>query len=85
MLPLLPRASAQKASPESVVVEGLDLTRALERLAAEDRAALLLHFHYDLTYAEVGHCLGVSMTAARSRIHRAVHRLRPDGEVSELD
>jgi len=85
MLPLLPRASAQKASPESVVVEGLDLTRALERLAAEDRAALLLHFHYDLTYAEVGHCLGVSMTAARSRIHRAVHRLRPDVEVSELD
>ena len=85
MLPLLPRASAQKASPESVVVEGLDLTRALDRLAAEDRAALLLHFHYDLTYAEVGHCLGVSMTAARSRIHRAVHRLRPDLEVSKLD
>ena len=38
---------------------------------AEDRAALLLQFHHDLTDAEVGRCLGVSMTAARSRIHRA--------------
>ena len=67
-----------------LVVEGIDITRALDRLRAQDRAALLLHFYYELTYAEVGRCLGISMTAARSRIHRAARRVRPDLEISEL-
>ena len=84
VLPLLPVHSAAQSSSEGEVIEGIDVTRALDRLSSDDRAALLLHFHYDLTYAEVGRCLGISMTAARSRIHRAAQRVRPDLEVSDL-
>lgn len=82
--PLLSDVASVKSSPENVVVGGVDLTRALNRLPAEDRAVLLLHFYYDLTYDEVGRCMGLSMTAARSRIHRAAHRLRPGLELSDI-
>jgi RNA polymerase sigma-70 factor, ECF subfamily len=84
VLPFLPGTGGPTTFQEGVVAEGIDITRALNRLPAQDRAALLLHFYYELTYAEVGRCLGISMTAARSRIHRASRRIRPDLEVTEL-
>jgi RNA polymerase sigma-70 factor (ECF subfamily) len=62
---------------EDRTVQTLDLDRAIDRLGPDDRLALYLHFYQDLTYEEVGHVMGSSMTAARSRIHRAVERMRP--------
>lgn len=52
---------------------------ALRLLTAEQRSALVLRDFGGLSYGEVAEVLGTSLTAARSRIHRArlelVHRL----------
>jgi len=61
----------------------LDLDRALDRLSAEERLPLLLHFYMDMTFEQVGHAVGISMTAARSRIYRALDRLRLDLQSEE--
>jgi RNA polymerase sigma-70 factor (ECF subfamily) len=54
----------------------LDLGRQLSRLPATDRAVLFLFFYLDLPLSEVGRILGISPQAAKSRVHRAVSRLR---------
>jgi RNA polymerase sigma-70 factor, ECF subfamily len=59
-------------------VERVDIARALARLAADDRQALFLHFYLDLPVEEVATVLGISASAAKGRIYRACHRLRPD-------
>jgi RNA polymerase sigma-70 factor (ECF subfamily) len=58
-------------------VERIDLARALARLSGSDRQALFLHFYLDLPIEEVGVALGISAAAAKGRIYRACHRLRP--------
>jgi RNA polymerase sigma-70 factor (ECF subfamily) len=65
-------------------IESMDLGRALDRLDPRDRLALYLHFYRDMTYEEVGQIMGVSMTAARSRVHRATRRLRPGLALQEV-
>ena len=64
-------AAAPELDPTSV-----DLERALLTLDHRDRAAIFLRYCEDLPLQEVADALGVSMTAARSRIHRALRRLR---------
>lgn len=59
-------------------IERVDLERALARLPGEDRQALFLHFYLDLPIEEVALALGISPAAAKGRIYRACHRLRPD-------
>ena len=59
-------------------VEHLDLERAMARLGERDRQALFLHFYLDLPINEVGIAMGISSSAAKTRIYRACHRLRPD-------
>jgi len=65
------------AGPEDNIVRATDIERGMSRLAPDDRAALHLRFYQDLSIAEVGHTLGISEAAARSRIYRAADRLRP--------
>ena len=67
-------AAADAADP---VAGHLDLWRALGRLRADDRAALILFYALDLPVDEVAAILRVSKGAAKTRIHRAVLRLRP--------
>jgi RNA polymerase sigma-70 factor (ECF subfamily) len=55
----------------------VDLERALAHLQATDREAIFMHFYLDLPVEEVADVLGVSPSAARARIYRACHRLRP--------
>lgn len=59
-------------------IERVDLARALARLPSDDRHALFLRFYLDLPMEEVALALGISTAAAKGRIHRACHRLRPD-------
>jgi RNA polymerase sigma-70 factor (ECF subfamily) len=59
-------------------IERVDLERALARLPSDDRQALFLHFYLDLPVEEVALALGISPSAAKGRIYRACHRLRPD-------
>jgi RNA polymerase sigma-70 factor (ECF subfamily) len=63
--------------PEILDLHKLDLERALARLPAADQQAIFMHFYLDLPVDEVAAVLGVSPSAARARIYRACHRLRP--------
>jgi RNA polymerase sigma-70 factor (ECF subfamily) len=65
-----------RSSPNGI--ERVDIARALARLPYADRQALFLHFYLDLPIEEVALALGVSAPAAKGRIYRACHRLRPD-------
>lgn len=64
--------------------EVIDLRRALERLPIFDRAALFLVFYLDLPMSEVATVLGVSVEAAKKRVHRACRKVRPQLEEIEL-
>ena len=59
------------------VAESLDLRRALRRLGHDDRLVLVLRYYLDMPFEEIATTLGISNKAARSRVERAVHRLRP--------
>jgi len=68
----------QRPRPDQSDIERVDLARALARLPNQDRQALFLHFYLDLPVEEVALALGISPSAAKGRIYRACHRLRPD-------
>jgi RNA polymerase sigma-70 factor, ECF subfamily len=65
-----------EAGEPDLDVAGWDVERALLRLGTDDRVALFLRFYEDLSLAEVAAVLRISMPAARSRIHRALGRMR---------
>lgn len=50
--------------------------RTLDALPAQYRQALILRQLQDLTYAEIGEALGISVEAVTSLIHRARHAFR---------
>jgi len=61
-----------------------DLQRALLKLNPDERLPLVLHFYLDLPLDEVARTLGVSESAAKSRIYRAAKRLRSDLTLEEV-
>src|SRR5579859_1322832 len=63
---------------EESLAEGLDLAAALGRLSDEDRLALYLHCHQDLTLEEAARVVGCGPAAFRSRFYRARERLRAE-------
>lgn len=71
-------------SPAEAAERHEDLSMALGRLRPEERAALFLRFYEDMNSREVGAALGITATAARSSIHRALRRLRIDLAEEEL-
>jgi RNA polymerase sigma-70 factor (ECF subfamily) len=73
----------RQAAPEPKV-ERLDLERGLQQLSAADRGVLFMYFYLDLPIEEVAATLGVSPAAAKSRIYRACHRLRPAVALEEM-
>jgi len=58
--------------------ETIDLMRALDRLAGEDRQILAMRFVLGLTSEEIGRSIGMSAPGVRSRLARAIARLRKD-------
>ena len=72
-----------KAGPEEEAVQRTDLERALRSLPPDDRLALYLRYYMDLPLSEVAAVLGISETAAKSRIHRAAQGLKPAVDVPE--
>ena len=70
-----------RSGPEDEAVQRTDLERALGTLGPDDRLALYLRYYMDLPLNEVAVVLGVSETAAKSRIHRAAQGLKPAVEV----
>lgn len=59
------------------VAATLDLRRALARLDHDQRLVLVLRYYLDMPFEEIAGTLGISTKAARTRVERAVHRLRP--------
>jgi RNA polymerase sigma-70 factor, ECF subfamily len=74
----LPETWSESPSPADTADQRQDLSRAIGRLSVDERAAVLLRFYEDMNSREVGEALGITATAARSRIHRALQRLRVD-------
>ncbi|HXN92630.1 MAG TPA: RNA polymerase sigma factor [Candidatus Sulfotelmatobacter sp.] len=80
----LPETRFGLPSPADAADQREDLSRALGRLSPDERAAVFLRFYEDMTSRQVGDALGITATAARSRIHRALRRLRVDLGEEEL-
>jgi RNA polymerase sigma-70 factor (ECF subfamily) len=77
---LQPAGASEDLSPAN----SSDLQRALLKLTPEERLPLVLHFYLDLPLDEVARTLGLSPSAAKSRIYRAARRLRSDLTLEEV-
>ena len=69
---------APAPSPEKLAIardEARHVFHALGRLPEIDRAALLLHAHEQMPYQEIASILGLSVSAAKVKVHRARVRL----------
>jgi len=68
----------QDPNPQRPDGTSIDLRRAVARLPADMKLALVLRYYLDLEFEDVGRVLGVSGKAAKARVHRALTRLRVD-------
>lgn len=59
------------------VEAAVDLRRALLRLSHDERLIVVLRYYLDMPFEEIATTLGITTKAARTRVERAVHRLRP--------
>lgn len=66
---------ARKEYEEEVVAD-TDLGAAIRRLHPNERLILFLYFYLDMPIDEVAEVLAMKSPAVKSRIYRAVHRLR---------
>jgi len=80
--PWLPEPIVTHAPPDRDLDLAADLSIAfltlLERLAPEERAALLLHDVFDVGYREIAAVIERSEAACRQVVHRARERVRGD-------
>ena len=79
----VPDTNAAPPVDEAGWLEGEDLRRAVMRLPDDQRVAILLHFHLDMPLSDVAVALGISVPGVKTRINRALKRLRPAMAVSE--
>lgn len=56
----------------------IDLGNALQQLEARDRSVLAMHYALGFSAAEIGRATGLSVPGVRSRLARALQRLRED-------
>lgn len=76
--PLEDEHASPGPSAEESVVSRSELSRlvaALARLPEVDRAAVLMRAQGDMSYEEISQALGISVAAARVKVHRARLRL----------
>ena len=69
--------SPEPASLDAISDDRIDLVRALQHLPREQRLTLVLRYYLDLPIDEVAGVLGISVSAAKSRIRRALKALEP--------
>jgi RNA polymerase sigma-70 factor (ECF subfamily) len=76
-LPDLPFVREPTAADHSGRVGDRDqLERAFARLSIDHRAVVVLHHYMDLTIEDTADALGISTGTAKSRLHRAMAKLR---------
>ena len=73
---ILPLTVTTSADAGEVSDSRAQLLEALRTLPSDERAAVWLRFYEDMKSQEIGQVLGISAGAARTRIHRALRRLR---------
>ena len=64
-------------APAADLAASIDLRRALRRIGHDERLVLVLRYYLDMPFEEIATTLGISPKAARTRVERAVHRLKP--------
>ena len=72
---LLARTAATTDATSAWLLED-EAWRLSAQLPPTQRAAVVLRFHADLTFADIGEALGCPEGTARSHVHRALRRLR---------
>ena len=72
---LLPEAKVH-ADPASAIANADEAWRLCTSLPPQQRAAVVLRFYQDLSFAEVGAALGCPEATARSHVHRALAVMR---------
>jgi RNA polymerase sigma-70 factor, ECF subfamily len=70
-------------SDEERWASNADVREALRKLSHGDQLIISLFFYLDMPMDEVAATLGINVDAARKRLYRAIHRLRPDLDVEE--
>jgi RNA polymerase sigma-70 factor (ECF subfamily) len=75
--------NATQSFDEATWLEAEDLRRAVDQLPYDQRVAILLHFHLDMPLSDVSLALGISVPGVKTRVNRALKRLRPAMGVSE--
>lgn len=75
-IPLDGEVEPAAADASTAVVQRDELLRAFRLLPADDRALLALRFFADLEVPDVAAALGIPLGTAKSRLHRALGRLR---------
>lgn len=69
--------SSTRLLPDPAVSVAAELRQACRRLGHDELLVLTLYYCLDLPLEEVGSTLGISREAAKSRLYRAIRRLRP--------
>jgi RNA polymerase sigma-70 factor (ECF subfamily) len=67
----------RESEPEAVSTEErIDLSLALERLSAEQRAVIVLRYYHDQSVEQAAGALNIPVDTAKSRLKAALRRLR---------
>jgi RNA polymerase sigma-70 factor, ECF subfamily len=69
-----PMLREKRVGPEDSVLHrerAADVQALLETLPAKDRAAVVMLYWYDLSYQEIAEATGTTVSAVKSRLHRA--------------
>ncbi len=77
----LAELAVEPSSPDATAADAIrraDLSTALARLSADDRAVIALRYGAGLDSEEIGRALGVSASGIRSRLSRVMDRLRKE-------
>jgi RNA polymerase sigma factor (sigma-70 family) len=64
------------APPDDVLLEGIELRKALRSMDEHKRLILVLHWYLDLPLEEIAAVTGTSLHAAESRLLRATQELK---------
>ena len=74
--PTLAAAAPVTADPAVAIADADQALRLCAELPPTQRAAVVLRFYEDRSFAEIAHILGVPEATARSHVHRALVSLR---------
>lgn len=81
--PSMLRAAPTTGDPADRLTLADQAWRLCEELPPVQRAAVVLRFYRDLSYAEIGEALDCAEATARSHVHRALGSLRREWEAGE--